>query len=156
MCLYTTQREPAVADKDITCYKFVLKIRGIRPHQFISYFRSFRYEIGGEYITNNFQLKPDIMHSCPREINRGFHSYSKFYDALKEANSKSQMLSYEYVLLKCVIPAGTRYWKGSDYSETTSELCSEKIRIVAWKYLNEWNMKGKKWCGESGIEKNKK
>ena len=71
-------------------------------------------------------------------------------DAVKIAKSYSigfGFLREKYIILKCVIPKGTLYYKGSSHIEDPPnilpiEYCSKQIKIVAWKTPEgKWNKK---------------
>ena len=140
MCLHTKQRKPAVAKKVIICYKTVRRL----STGFFSEFYSFRYKIGREYTVRKGKLIsfPDNGSYLKNNIiSYGFHSYARLKDAINDINYKNNE-----VVLKCEIPAGARYWTGNidlfdkdDYNY--KEYCSERIKVVAWRYKKDskWN-----------------
>lgn len=131
MCLITQQSKPIVAKKDIVCYKLARRYGNSSGKDSIARFSSqcirFEYILGASYTEISFQELP-----CGRSIDRGFHSYERIQDM----EGARGMLCYpeDFAILKCVIPAGARYWEGVDFwDRDRKELCSAKIRIVAWK-----------------------
>lgn len=149
MCLYTKQHKPAVAKKTISCYKTVScqKINGIVTF-FFSEFYGFCYEIGEEYTLKKGKAIsfPDDESYLPERgknhsISYGFHSYARLKDAVDDINYND----YE-VVLKCEIPAGAKYWTGNidmfdEGDSNYKEYCSERIKVVAWRYKKDskWN-----------------
>lgn len=150
MCLYTKQPRPAVAEKTINCYKTVRcqKINGIVAY-FFSEFYGFRYEIGKEYIVKKGKIIsfPDDESYLPKKrkknhvVSYGFHSYAR----LKDAMGAIDYDNYN-VIFKCEIPVGAKYWTGNIdlYEEgdcNYKEYCSERIKVVAWRYKKDskWN-----------------
>lgn len=142
MCLFSPQYEPGIADKDITCYKLVDMYSDRR--EFLSEFFNFEYKLGTEYKEKNFQER-----NHAGGIDRGFHSYSNLKDVefeLRYHRHRKRLIPslnvcIQGVVLKCVIPAGARYWFGRNSADSRiAELCSDRIKIVAWKYGNdaEW------------------
>lgn len=128
MCLYTTQPKSLIAKKDITCYKVV------HPHikAFLSEYRFFEYKIGRTYrlYTGVKQWAPDnygYMYS-------GFHSFTTLKNALEYGGKRM-------VLLKCVIPKGSRYYVGDFGNGSCTQYCSNRIRVVAWKpmWRGKWS-----------------
>ena len=126
MCLPTNQTKPLVAEKDITCYKVVYPAS--KDGVFCSEFRNFKYSLGTRYAEKRFPETP--VHSA---VHEGFHSYR----TIEAARIRE---SAPLVLIRCVIPKGSRYYE----SYTGEQYCSDTLVTVAWKPL--W--KGK-WSAES-------
>lgn len=118
-----------IADKDIIVYKVV-------NSNLKSQYYNFQYEIGKTY---NKKWDKDFIDYCERHLDIGgnsFHSslskdkavwlYGDDAEIVTENNKKFSIskLSESQILLKCIIPAGTKYFKG-----TFSEIASEKIII---------------------------
>ena len=109
MCLDINHLKPKIADKDIVCYKLVVrtKIKGI----YKSSFQGFEYIIRQLY-TNNLDIRfinksiKHSFHACFYKIEKDmFHSYtSSMYSVLSP--------SPYYALLKCIIPKGAYYFEG--------------------------------------------
>lgn len=126
MCLATNQTEPLVAKKDITCYKVVYPAKA-GDGVFHSEFRNFEYSLGTRYAEKEFPGTVAV-----HAVHKGFHSYR----TIEVARIRE---SAPLVLLKCVIPKGSRYYE----SYTRDQYCSDTLIPVAWKPL--W--KGK-WSAE--------
>lgn len=127
--MYSTYKEPNVAEEDIECYKIVFK-NGL--NYFSALFFSFNYKFGEEYEEAQFQkTNPDGY------IYRGFHTFNELEDAEREF--RRNFNTGLFVIAKCVIPKGSRYWEGGN-GWSRNERCSEKIRIVAVKFRTsgEW------------------
>ena len=125
MCLYINNLKPKIADKDIICYKFVerTKTKGI----YKSIYAGFEYIIRQLY-TNNINIKDidNITHFCldipiPMiYIGEGmFHSYTNTSYSLKS--------DPQYAMLKCIIPKGAYYYKGTSDG---SCYASSQIKIL--------------------------
>lgn len=126
MCLCTTQVTPSVACKDIICYKVVnpANMDGV----FRSMFQEFRYSLGVKYVEKKFT---GIVRA--HNVREGFHSYRTISVAQNHRGYAP------YVLIKCVIPKGSRYYE----SYTGAEYCSDTLIPVAWKPLRsgKWSAK---------------
>ena len=129
MCLIITQLKPKIADKDIICYKFVVrtKIKGIYKLSF----QEFEYVIRQLY-TNNLDIKSinKIIeciiltdYSYVSYIEEGmFHSYAN--------NLYPVILSPlpNCAILKCIIPKGAYYYKGE--CDESPSYASSQIKIL--------------------------
>lgn len=98
MCLTNiTTKEPLIADKDIIVYKHITRFGE-------TFKTSYRYSpviIGEEYKS---KLKKYINNESKLDI--GLHSYCNEDDARVGAER------YEEVLVECLIPKGSKYYKG--------------------------------------------
>lgn len=152
MCLFPFKNKADIANKDIICYKVVTEIpNSISNECFLSIFCAFNYYVGREYIEPLFKVSVESKtSSLIPSVNKGFHSYMHLKDAVKIVKSYSigfSFLKEKYIILKCVIPKGTLYYKGSSHIEDPLnilplEYCSRQIKIVAWKTPEgKWNKK---------------
>ena len=133
MCLYTSLCKPRIATADIVCYKTValpksnytktIRLKG-NPDYFRSMFFMQDWYIGSTYKVDNFQDTPGAYNT----IEHGFHSYIPLQYAINGCG-----YAYNKVVLKCIIPKGTRYYKNMD----STEYCSEMLKAVAWRYYDE-------------------
>lgn len=127
-------RHPAVAERDITCYKMVKRTRGMRRGIYLSWFMDFEYRLGEEYREPKFEaaaiLDPD---SGKGDINNGFHSYADESFACRQEDKFSHA-----VIIRCVIPEGARYYKSSDAYGRYMEYCSDRLRIDAQLVKGKW------------------
>lgn len=130
MCLYLTEKSGIkVAKEDIICYKVMEKWGEILA----SPYQNMRYKCG---IMRVSETPITVKHifaigSC---IEEGFHSVSNEQEAerLKSVlQTYATLYNYDtqYVVIKCLIPTGTRYAVGffSDFGESFDSLCSERI-----------------------------
>lgn len=116
-----------IADKDIIVYKVI-------NSNFKSQYYNFQYKIGKTY---NKKWDKDFIDYCEHHGTIGgnsFHSNlskedatwlygeDSHYDPIN--GHKIPKLGTEQILLKCIIPAGTKYFRGS-----FSEIASEQIII---------------------------
>lgn len=125
MCLHTNQTKPFTAEKDITCYKVVNPAN--MDGMFRCEFRFFEYSLGVKYVEKDF---PGTAYSCT--VHKGFHSYRTIAVAQFHASTP-------YVLIKCVIPKGSRYYE----SYSGDQYCSDTLIPMAWKPLRsgKWSAK---------------
>lgn len=118
-----------IADKDMIVYKVV-------NSNLKSQYYNFQYEIGKTY---NKKWDKNFIDYCERHLDIGgnsFHSNLSKDDAIHLYGDDTETiiendnelikskLSESQILLKCIIPAGTKYFKG-----TFNEIASEKIII---------------------------
>ena len=120
MCLITLGSEQ-VADKDIVCYKILM--RG--TNYFISPYMEYRYNIPS---TVEDTAEEKYSETTRRKmIGSGFLHAFRTYIAAK--HWKGVMLGREpytsFVIAECIIPAGTRYYFGAN-----SDICSKKLKLV--------------------------
>lgn len=124
MCLFKAIRHIQIADKDIECYK-VLKFN------LQSMYYQFQYELNKkysknwdeefiEYATDKTDLGGNMFHvSTDKELCA--YLYGEKILARDEDGSPMEVgLSDSQVLVKCIIPKGTRYYQGK-YSEIGTE-----------------------------------
>ena len=130
MCLFTYFLKPKIADKDIICYKLVVrtKIKGV----YKSSFQGFEYIIRQLY-TNNLDIRfvdkiiknLDTTRSglCLYIIEEGmFHSYASYlYPVILSPLPCG-------ALLKCIIPKGAYYFEG--YFDDSPSYASSQIKIL--------------------------
>lgn len=113
-------KSPSIARKDIIVYKSVIRNAKNSKNSFSSYFEGFQYDRGYEYEEDSFgiQVYEEISYNSRNSklmINRGLHSYSK-----KPVKRSS------YVVIKCVIPKGAKYW----YSKKDGVYVSNRLIIL--------------------------
>ena len=108
MCLTTFTKNPSKATKDIVCYKFLIRRAG--QNYLTSPYTCFRWKIGKEYTADRSAPR-----YVPGNIRDGyFHSYE--YKEAAEFEAKefidNRLDVMEYHIVKCIIPKGSRYYKG--------------------------------------------
>lgn len=126
MCLRTFQTTPKVADKDITCYKFLRK----KEHK---EFIPSRYTYHSVFFNTNEPWTLNEAYTtflyCIEEtglVYNAFHSFKKLTDAQEEAKRY-----LDVVVAKCIIPENARYYEGANLSMSlTDGYASDKIKIV--------------------------
>ena len=133
MCLILTQLEPKIADKDIICYKLVVKkASGI----YNSLYRKFEYIIRRNYKISETEkcilkenrfgvkiLEEGVFHSFVREVDA-------FVDYQEQANILISHYHFPMILsiIKCAIPKGAIYYMGSTNSMLS--YASSQIKIL--------------------------
>lgn len=133
MCLTLNDTEIRIAKEDIICYKVMEK----RDNTLISPYQKMCYKCGTIYVSETpiivkhgkGLLGQDI--AC---VKVGFHSFSckKEAECLKLFLSNYKNPDSNYVVVKCLIPVGTRYAVGAfyDFGWFSNSLCSERIMAV--------------------------
>ena len=131
MCLYVKNKEPKIADKDIKCYKIVMKYNG-------KYFSPYTHKlIKNECINGDKDLVPSELF-VPKNI---FHQDYNYIDGIgysgyiegcmihtfkykKNAIADNDCVvpfvncnygnNYLFEVYECIIPKGTEYYEGTD------------------------------------------
>ena len=143
--------DPMVANKDIVCWKVVFcwkdeikESEDVREYN-APYYNQFAYVLNKEYICDSFctvklTQKSYWMSRGFARVEYGFHSFATLAAAERElewweARERDNhcVSSREFHILECVIPKGTRYYRGF-YLETSehdhNSYCSEKITAL--------------------------
>ena len=130
MCLYTRNKNGRFTIFGKTVYK-VMDI-DIETGSLYSFVKHFRYELGKTYEKSDNIFKqldswwPDVKNNRVYEINgQGYHSYPLSF---VKREFKHFIIDEPIALVKCRIPAFTRYYKGND-SISDKCYCSQKIKI---------------------------
>ena len=118
MCMYIKNQDikPLIAEEDITCYKVMIREDN---GQLISMVKDFPYELNKTYHSEiglrNFTtlLKGYIIST----VEEGFHSYKDIKNATLDYVC---YLSGGTVMVKCIIPKGSIYYKG--YNTITKDI----------------------------------
>lgn len=131
MCLYTTQKEPKIADKDIICYK-VLEIcnpewesesgrKRKKPVLRSVYYPDFKWNIDKLYRSRLVIQPSHLTDNYP--VAKAFHSY----ETLESAKSYYQATFVQpCVIVRCIIPKGAKYCEGM-HSDKQDGFASNKI-----------------------------
>ena len=121
MCLITDWDKPRIAEEDITCYKWYVKIDSVylSPYQGepIPAFNTVVYSDLDKpeknlLLLSSFQYK--------YTVEKGFHSFVNSIDA--------KLYSYkgrDSIVVSCIIPKGAKYYKG--FFENCESYCSDSI-----------------------------
>ena len=138
MCLLTSRRQGWITAKDIVCYKVLCEKNG-------DYFTPYMYRrVNENVISGKYPLHDDTasdiypLHNVFSEKNSdrfltgaGFiHSFKGFRSAKQLCYDLSLRHSNNYIVYKCIIPAGTRYYKGKDEYLGVHAYAAEKIKFV--------------------------
>ena len=126
MCLVITKfNKLKVAKEDIKCYKILFK-SSLLPDLLMAPYQNFNYKLGETYFTNM-----SVTYNCDtfglsffryiiynlfdiflnvKGVNQGFHSFVNLKNAINERNAD---VDYKrLVVCECIIPKGTKYYKG--------------------------------------------
>ena len=115
MCFHVdlNHPDPLVAEEDIQCIKVI-------NDDFTSFFKNYPYKLGE--INPKEELKEITLPvSHIKYIDKGYYSY--YYDFQRHFSG-----SYSCLLVKCIIPKGTKYYKNDNTREYVSEtIIIEKV-----------------------------
>jgi len=128
MCLSKTSIYPKIAKKDILCYKIAKQvskgelIRYKAPYQIENHY----YELNSTQVAVNFK---DC--SIDRRIFHGYHSFRNWKSVKKEMLYwELYRIYHKMVVIECIIPKSTRYYKGRFEPDTLKCFASEKLRFT--------------------------
>lgn len=131
MCMTTVEsfwnQFPRYALSDITVYKVLRKV-GMNPDDiYAPHRKGFKYTLGKMYLAN-------ITKDSKGNIEEGLHSFTTIEDAKDEAKRLTDRESGKYVIYKCTIPAGSKYYTGHwEYyypAQKIPNIVSEALTIV--------------------------
>jgi hypothetical protein len=146
MCLLL-QRQPNekgkieadVSNFDIVCYKVLLKVEHVKPFPFKrnKLGKRAQYDYHSPYYMDYVYGKTNTEKRFERHIygnfvNYGLHTFVSMDDAFRELGDWDiicdALLDPKPCVVKCVIPAGTYYYKGHTYDDKES-YCSENLSL---------------------------
>jgi hypothetical protein len=140
MCLIIDKNnlKPITAEQDIVCYKVLKKFPNRDTLKAPIYI--FEYCFGMIYATHEDYFEDvDICDDGECLVEYGFHSFVCLEDAvnfkcLLNKTFNPGKKDYDYVVVKCTIPNGTRYYTGKqkfalNEDNSPDGYCSEAIRI---------------------------
>lgn len=115
MCLRINDIAVNVAESDIEVYKVACRLKG--SDKLVSPYWMFPYEVGESYsskleVLEDYIIVDDSAYSLAVEA--GIHTLANKEDAVKYIRSYTATL-YDSVILRCVIPKGSEYYKGTWY-----------------------------------------
>lgn len=116
MCLITKNNDPYIAEQDIICYKIYIYING----KYVSPYQKCDMPSINELVTTELQRSGDFY------IEKGFHSFACLEDAEVDAEWFGKS-NYEGCIARCIIPEGSKYYRGK-FGNYIS-YCSESIKI---------------------------
>lgn len=121
MCLVTELTNCLIAEEDIVCYKIV-------NDQYQSPCREFDYPIGETVQAENFKGLPNYYYTrfdnskVFYTVNHGLHTFETLSEASFTIAAQTRWIRHfdntahtAEKILKCVIPKGTPYYKGSTF-----------------------------------------
>lgn len=122
MCLITTQKEPMVAEKDITCYKALIKL-SYDDDGYITPFQG--YPVLNDIVNHKGLMKPSKLSKIEKDsyytyVGEGYiHTYANAVEAATFSHSSCE-------IFECIIPKGTEYYVDS----FDGGMASTSIRFV--------------------------
>ena len=107
MCLHVKTTKPSIAEEDIICYK-VIEYSPI-DKQYVTPFRNYPMKTG-DILHDRKDWEFDIVEFRTGFFVEagGFHTYGAKEDAIFFA----RVLSSSTIVVKCIIPKGTEYFRG--------------------------------------------
>lgn len=138
---YPTTIEAGVAQTDIECYVFA----SLEPNHLYYKTTALGVCLGKTYCDKQFKGKVSlpVMHGFIVRTNP-----LDVADKVREFNKAGFGSPFPNVMVKCVIPAGSKYYFGTPHGDKLfSALCTEKIKVLAWKKEGEH-----KWHTEQEFE----
>lgn len=144
MCLILgTNSEIKIAEENIVCYKVVCKLfPGVYESEFYAhlYIRGSLNKLLDDalVITQTYTTYKNslgqIFTSSDNVVEKGFHSFTCQEDACQYAVEKYSYNDASYVVVKCMIPKGSNYIKGTygKYPNYVSSkiICVEELKEV--------------------------
>ena len=132
MCLSLLDTEIKVAQEDIVCYKVMEK----QGETLISPYQNMRYKCGEMYVSETpITVKYGI--AMTAYVEEGFHTFSNKKEAQHFASTLPRWMCVccypcPYVVVKCLIPAGTRYVRGVffEIGKSFNSFCSGRIMAL--------------------------
>ena len=116
MCLiYAKIKETT---EDIVCYKVYISFEGKLRSPFMRSLAPNINEVAKTYLE-----EPHGKGNC---IERGFHSFANLEDTLKIGADIPQL--FDMVVIKCIIPKGSKCYEGSFWGMTS--YCSDSIKLI--------------------------
>ena len=106
MCLVLSKinrknRQPLIASEDLVCYKILLDHRNLKAETLLTYYQETPVKLGRTY-TSEFSYDRD------GDVERGLHSYKNLRGAIIDEKDSFGRT----IIVKCVIPKGSRYYQG--------------------------------------------
>ena len=126
MCLYSTTVKPKKADKDITCYKVLIKDR--RTGTLRAPVANYTYEPDPNKVYTAERAK----RVDRKEITSGyFHTFDHVYTANRYSCVLNRWIAPNHtaVIFKCKIPKGSYYFTGIDNNNRFG-FASKKLVLV--------------------------
>ena len=124
MCLVTEFPEE-VSWRDMTCYKVLEK----HNTKYTSPFMGKTYKVPSEVEDDGEEDVEELHFDIKKTAVKGgfIHSFTSLYAALGLRNKFQQtIVSSDFVVVKCIIPKGTRFYESS----SEYDICSKKIKLI--------------------------
>lgn len=147
MCFLAMTMTPETCQTDLVVYKIVehsYRIKGLK--QFASFMYTTRkvlYTLGVTVTEKEFTLNLKKGADYGR-TKRGLYAYRDYHDAKRQLDVFRRFGFNRTVIVKCVIPAGTRFyqnrrWRTDGWDEQKLSLvCAETLKVVAYNKRGEW------------------
>lgn len=132
MCLKIKQNtQLKTAQNDIECYKTVIYICG----RLYSFWHGFCYAQEDKFPTQEKYIESRFDEFCRDDVYNGFHSFQNMASAERDLEITSNTFDSCFVYMRCVIPAGAKYYEGSN-----ADYCSNSLVVTGWrtKSMDQW------------------
>ena len=129
MCLIIKQNtQLKIAQNDIECYKTVIYMCGC----LYSFWRGFCYAQEDKFPTQEKYTESQFDEFCRDTVYAGFHTFQNIATAEQYLEGTVDDC---FVYMRCVIPAGAKYYEGSD-----TDYCSNSLIVTGWKTkgMDQW------------------
>lgn len=135
MCLKTTQDFSIITDQDITCYKVMLQYK---DGKLLSPYKGYQYTLGKEESAVLGHARSEFSYGY--EVEEGLHTLAHLDEAqsLREKGeneliiygSPEQQDQITYVIMECIIPAGSEVYAGSWSLNSLASYASNKLQPI--------------------------
>lgn len=122
MCLIVDKCNALVAEKDITCYKIYVYLE-------------YRDEYRSPFRLDRIKKFNKVIH-VPQFLDpiEGNAVYLGFHTFCNEEDAKYLATLFSYKVFKCIIPKGSKYYKGitaSSLEKSAPGYCSESLIVIS-------------------------
>ena len=125
MCLKIKQNtQLKTAQNDIECYKTVIYMGGC----LYSFWHGFCYAQEDKFPTQEKYIESRFDEFCRDDVYTGFHSFQNMASAERDLEITSNIFNSMFIYMRCIIPAGAKYYAGSDM-----DYCSNSLVVTAWR-----------------------
>lgn len=132
MCLKIKQNtQLKIAQNDIECYKTVIYIGGC----LYSFWHGFCYAQEDKFPTQEKYIESQFDEFCRDDVYTGFHSFQNMASAERDLEITSNIFNSMFIYMRCVIPAGAKYYEGSNM-----DYCSNSLVVTGWRTrsMDQW------------------
>lgn len=124
MCLFTQDKEPKIAQEDITVYKVMRVSKGTGvTYGTPPYHNRYTYYPGLNVPTSKVEALKESMHGYWYSVEEGYlHAYVDTKSAARKVEALKFQGFWPMSIVEMYIPAGTKYYIGDDYDIASEAL----------------------------------